>query len=161
MEKIKTTQQKVFDSLKRSVKKLERRNRLRNHKLKRLYKVGLTTRVESSDEESLDADEDITLVNDQDDADMFDVNDLGDEEVKGVFIQEPSKSTTTIIPKQKSQVRSKGIMVEEHVKPKKKDQIRLDEEPAKSLQAEFDEEERLARERTQKEHEANIVLIET
>nr|GEU86435.1 hypothetical protein [Tanacetum cinerariifolium] len=46
-------------------------------------------------------------------------------------------------------------------KHKKKDQIRFDEEAAKRLQAEFDEEERLARERTQKEQEANIALIET
>ncbi|GKE75667.1 hypothetical protein Tco_1537708, partial [Tanacetum coccineum] len=66
-------------------------------KLKRLYKVGLSARVESSrDEEDLgedaskqrrinviDEDEYITLVNVQDDADneMFDVNVLGSEEV--------------------------------------------------------------------------------
>nr|GFD29148.1 hypothetical protein [Tanacetum cinerariifolium] len=48
-----------------------------------------------------------------------------------------------------------------------KDQIRLDEEAAKRLQDEFDEEERLARERervrgrVEKEQEANIALIET
>ncbi|GJX47306.1 hypothetical protein Tco_0272496, partial [Tanacetum coccineum] len=48
------------------------------------------------------------------------------------------------------------------VKPmKKKDQIRLDEETALKLQAEFDEEERLAREKAEKEQEANIALIET
>ncbi|GKF22693.1 hypothetical protein Tco_0075015, partial [Tanacetum coccineum] len=46
----------------------------------------------------------------------------------------------------------------EPVKPKKKDvQIMLDEEAAKKLQAEFDEEERLVRE---KENEANIALTE-
>ncbi|GJT33291.1 hypothetical protein Tco_0923710, partial [Tanacetum coccineum] len=90
LETTKTTQGNEIASLKRRVKKLERRNRSRTHKLKRLYKVGLTARVESSeDKESLgedaskqgrinaiDADEDITLVNDQDDADMFDVNTL-------------------------------------------------------------------------------------
>ncbi|GJU97150.1 hypothetical protein Tco_1326421, partial [Tanacetum coccineum] len=63
-------------SLKRRVKKLKKKDRSRTHKLKRLYKVGLTARVESSgDEEDLgedaskqgrrinaiDADEDITL----------------------------------------------------------------------------------------------------
>nr|GFC01360.1 hypothetical protein [Tanacetum cinerariifolium] len=46
-------------------------------------------------------------------------------------------------------------------KPKKKDQIRLDEEAALKLQAEFHEEERLARERVEKEQEANIALIKT
>nr|GEZ53250.1 hypothetical protein [Tanacetum cinerariifolium] len=43
----KTTQTLKIDSLKRSVKKLERRKRLRTHRLKRLYKVGLSARVES------------------------------------------------------------------------------------------------------------------
>ncbi|GJW05683.1 hypothetical protein Tco_1568106, partial [Tanacetum coccineum] len=38
---------------------------------------------------------------------------------------------------------------------------RLDEETALNLQAEFDEEERLAREKAKKEEEANIALIET
>ncbi|GJW77523.1 hypothetical protein Tco_0139205 [Tanacetum coccineum] len=52
-------------------------------------------------------------------------------------------------------------MIEEHVKPmKKKDQISFDEEVALKLQAEFDEEERLAREKVEKEKEANIALIE-
>nr|GEV31531.1 uncharacterized mitochondrial protein AtMg00810-like [Tanacetum cinerariifolium] len=44
-------------SLKRRVKKLEKKNRSRTHRLKRLYKAGLSTRVESSgDEESLGVD---------------------------------------------------------------------------------------------------------
>ncbi|GJX45890.1 hypothetical protein Tco_0262566 [Tanacetum coccineum] len=73
----KTTQANKIDSLKRRVKRLEKKDRKRTHKLKRLYKVGLTARVESSDEEGLgeedpskqgkrihdiDADEDITLM---------------------------------------------------------------------------------------------------
>nr|GFA48972.1 hypothetical protein [Tanacetum cinerariifolium] len=85
-EKTKTSEHNEIESLKRRVKKLERRNRSRTHKLKMLYKVGLTARVESSnDEENLDEDaskhgrriddidqdEDITLVNDQDDAKIF------------------------------------------------------------------------------------------
>nr|GEX37779.1 hypothetical protein [Tanacetum cinerariifolium] len=89
------TQQQEIASLKRRVKKLEKRNRSRTHKLKRLYKVSLSARVESSgDEESLsedaskqgrridviDADEDITLVNDTDN-EMFDVDVLGGEEM--------------------------------------------------------------------------------
>nr|GEU57738.1 hypothetical protein [Tanacetum cinerariifolium] len=77
LEKTKTTQQNVIGSLTRRVKKLEKKNRSRNHKLKRLYKFGLTSRVESSREEeslgedsskqgrieAIDQDEDITLVN--------------------------------------------------------------------------------------------------
>nr|GEY49717.1 hypothetical protein [Tanacetum cinerariifolium] len=119
----------------RKVKKLERRNKSRTYKLKRLYKVRLTVRVESLDNEESLAD-----------AEMFDANkDLGGEEVfveqevitnkekidevtlaqaladlktskpkaKGVVIQEPSESpTTTTIPKQKSQEKGKRIMID-------------------------------------------------
>ncbi|GJX55720.1 hypothetical protein Tco_0285617 [Tanacetum coccineum] len=98
LEKTKTTQANEIASLKRRVKKLKKKDKSRTHKLKRLYKVGLSARVESSgDKEDLggdaskqgrsinaiDTDEDITLVNVQDDADneMFDVNALNGEEV--------------------------------------------------------------------------------
>ncbi|GKA66569.1 putative ribonuclease H-like domain-containing protein [Tanacetum coccineum] len=209
LEKTKTTQGNEIASLKRRVKKLEKKYRSRTHKLKRLYKVGLSDRVESSrDKESLgedaskqgrrinviDTDEDITLVNVQDDAEMFDVNTLtGDEvfaeqevaakdvnltvdevtlaqalaalksvkpKVKGIVFQEPGESTTTkstpTISSQQSQDKGKGIMIEEPVKPiKKKHQFNLDEEVSLKLQAEFDEEERLAREKAEKEQEAN------
>nr|GFD15599.1 hypothetical protein [Tanacetum cinerariifolium] len=120
----KTTQANDIASLKRRVKKLERKNSSRTHKLKRLYKE---RRIDD-----IDADKDITMVNDQDDAEMFDVSALDGEEVfvtkqdenvveetititieeltlaqalealksskpkvKGVVIQEPSESTTT------------------------------------------------------------------
>nr|GEZ04688.1 receptor-like serine/threonine-protein kinase SD1-8 [Tanacetum cinerariifolium] len=73
--------------------------------------------------------------------------------VKGIVLQEPSESITTI-PKQQSHDKGKGIMIEEPVKPKKKDQIRLDEEAAKRLQTEFDLEEILAREKAQQEQKA-------
>nr|GFA20862.1 hypothetical protein [Tanacetum cinerariifolium] len=139
-----------------------------------------TARVESSDNkeslggdvskqermiDDIDADEDIIQVNVQVDAKMFDADkDLGSEEVKWVVIQEPSESTTTTTTfssKQKPQNKGKAKMVEEPVKPKKKEQIRLDEEADLKLQAKFDEEQRLARERAHKEQEANIALIET
>ncbi|GKD15922.1 hypothetical protein Tco_1205080, partial [Tanacetum coccineum] len=84
--------------------------------------------------------------------------------MKGVVIQDPVESITKIssqLSSQQSQDKGKGIWIEP-VKPiKKKDQISFDEEPALRLQAEFDEEERLARENAQKEQEANIALIET
>nr|GEX17628.1 putative ribonuclease H-like domain-containing protein [Tanacetum cinerariifolium] len=83
--------------------------------------------------------------------------------VKGVVIQEPSKSTTTttFASKQRSQDKDKAKIIKEPVKPKKKEQIRLEEEVALRLQAEFNEEERLTRERDQKEQKANIDLIKT
>nr|GEX97398.1 reverse transcriptase domain-containing protein [Tanacetum cinerariifolium] len=258
LKKTKTTQALEITSLKRRVKKLEKSQRSRTHKLKRLYKVGLTARVDSSEDEqnigedaskqgrieAIDADEDITLVNDQADAEMFDVTNLHGEEVfveeedvdkevndeiqkvveevfkdintvklivdvaqvnvagkvnaasiattnsaaatitidevnlaktltelkaskpkvKRVVIQDPSETTTATTTKtisSKSHDKGKGIMVEELVKPKKKEQIKPDEEVALKLQAEFEEEQRLAREKAQKELEANIYLIET
>ncbi|GKB72942.1 hypothetical protein Tco_0934354 [Tanacetum coccineum] len=97
LETIKTTQAMEITSLKRRVKKLEKRNKSRTHGLKRLYKVGLSRRVESSDEEGLgeedaskqvriddiDANKDIYLVNVHRDKDMFGVNDLEGDEVRG------------------------------------------------------------------------------
>nr|GFB72248.1 hypothetical protein [Tanacetum cinerariifolium] len=57
LENTKTTQALKIDSLKRKAMKLEKKQRSRTHKLKRLYKVGLTARVESSnDNEDLDED---------------------------------------------------------------------------------------------------------
>nr|GEU69715.1 hypothetical protein [Tanacetum cinerariifolium] len=53
LEKIKTTQCNEIDSLKRRVKKLEKKNRSRTYWLKRLYKVGLSTRVESTGNEEI------------------------------------------------------------------------------------------------------------
>ncbi|GKA44368.1 hypothetical protein Tco_0737092 [Tanacetum coccineum] len=96
LENTKTIQHNEIASLKRKVKKLKKKNRSRTHKLKRLYKVGLTARVESSDNEeslgedaskqgridAIDADEEITLVSVQNvDEEMFDVNVLDGEEV--------------------------------------------------------------------------------
>ncbi|GJV26175.1 hypothetical protein Tco_1378870 [Tanacetum coccineum] len=208
LEKTKTTQQNEIASLKRRAKKLERKNRSRTHKLKRLYQVGLTTRVESSgDEESLgedafkqgridaiDADEEITLVSA---ANVSAVSIASDKvsavsvattvsaattttadditlaqaleemkstkpKMKGVVIQEPGESTKTKssqLSSQQSQDKGKGIWIEP-VKPMKmKDQIRLDKETALNLQAEFNE-ERLVREKVEKEEEVNIALID-
>ncbi|GJU72594.1 hypothetical protein Tco_1263999 [Tanacetum coccineum] len=212
LEQTKTTQHNEIVSLKRRVKKLEKKNRSRTHSLKRLYKVGLTTRVESSDNEevlgedaskqgriyAIDADEEITLVS------VHDVNVFAYEEVF-VIEQEVAEEVVRIINTSKlitdaaqdsaattvstattttatiktvddftlaqalkemksTKPKKKGVVIQElePEKPmKKKDLIRLDEETALNLQAKFDEEERLAREKAEKEKEANIALIET
>ncbi|GJR82951.1 hypothetical protein Tco_0153736 [Tanacetum coccineum] len=159
LEQTKTSQHNEIASLKRRAEKLEKKDRSITYKLKRLYKVGLTARVESSsDEENLgkdaskqgtrinaiDVNKDITLVNVQDDVDneMFDVNALNVEEV---FVAGQNENVVEELF-DAAQDMGKGIMIEEPVKSmKKKDVIRLDEEIASKLQAEFDEEERLAR----------------
>ncbi|GJQ99906.1 hypothetical protein Tco_0522891 [Tanacetum coccineum] len=81
------------------VKKLEKKGGSRTHKLKRLYKVGLSRRVESSEEslgeedtskhgrkiDDIDVDEGVTLVDETQgrygDDQMFDVSDLAGEHV--------------------------------------------------------------------------------
>nr|GEY08036.1 hypothetical protein [Tanacetum cinerariifolium] len=97
LENTKTTQALEIDSLKKRVKKLEKKQRSRTHKLKRLYMVGLSARVESFDDNEdlgedaskqgrkihdIDADEDINLVNDQDDE--KNVQKVVEEEVKDI-----------------------------------------------------------------------------
>ncbi|GJV08864.1 hypothetical protein Tco_1346520 [Tanacetum coccineum] len=194
----KTTQVNEIVGLKRRVKKLKRRSKSRTYGLKRLYKVGLSRRVESFDDE----------VND--DNEMFDVGTLTGDEVlaeqvvavkdvnlsidevtlaqalaalksakvqeKGDVIEEPSVpvstvtastkdgTTKTISSQQLSQAnvqdKGKGKMVEPEKPMKKKELIRLDEEISSKLQAEFDEEVRLAREKAEKEQEANVALTE-
>ncbi|GJX06285.1 hypothetical protein Tco_0194217 [Tanacetum coccineum] len=135
LTRVKTTQQNEIDSLKRRVKKLEKKRSSRTHKMKRLNKVGLTARVESSsDEESLgedaskqgrkinaiDADEDITL-----EVFVAAQNENVVEEVVDAAQEEPPLNPM-----------------------EKKLKSMLDEEVALKLQAEFDEEERLAREKS-------------
>nr|GFB02803.1 hypothetical protein [Tanacetum cinerariifolium] len=68
---------------------------------------------------------------------------------RGVIMQEPSETqtTTTIPTSSKVQDKGKGIMVEEPLKMKKKDQISFDEQEARRLQAEIDEQDRLAEEK--------------
>ncbi|GKC78820.1 hypothetical protein Tco_1129594 [Tanacetum coccineum] len=212
LEHTKTTQALEIDSLKRRIKKLEKKQRSKTHGLKRLYKVGLSARVVSSEDKGLgeenaskqgrkihdiDADEDITLENVHD-AEMFDVNDLDGDEVvvesevaykdvnlsvdevtlaqalaalktvssrpraKGIVFHEQEQAPTPIVSSQqpskiKVQDKGKGKMNEpKHVKKlSKNDQLRLDEELAFRLQAEEEEEERIAREKAQQIKEAN------
>ncbi|GJU34600.1 uncharacterized mitochondrial protein-like protein [Tanacetum coccineum] len=95
LETTKTTQANEIANLKRRVKKLKKRNKSRTHGLKRIYRVSLSRRVESSEDEGLgeedaskhgriadiDANKDIYLVNVHNDEDMFGVNDLDSDEV--------------------------------------------------------------------------------
>nr|GEU39504.1 hypothetical protein [Tanacetum cinerariifolium] len=173
LETIKTAQAKKILSLKRRVKRLEKKKKSGTHRLKRLYKIGLSARVESSAEEQREVD----------DQEMFDTYVFNDEEVvvedittatttavsiddttlaqalveiktsktksRGIIRQEPSETltTTTILISLKVQDKGKGIMVEEPLKMKKKDQISFDEQEARRLQDEIDEQDRLAEEK--------------
>ncbi|GKD82065.1 hypothetical protein Tco_1348904 [Tanacetum coccineum] len=58
LETSKTTHVLEIESLKRRVKRLKKKQRSRTHKLRRLYKVGLSAKVISSDDEGLGDQED-------------------------------------------------------------------------------------------------------
>nr|GEY68387.1 hypothetical protein [Tanacetum cinerariifolium]GEY69374.1 hypothetical protein [Tanacetum cinerariifolium] len=168
LEKTKTAQALEIDSLKKRVKKLKKKQRSRTYKLKRLYKVGLSARFESSNDNEdlgkdaskqesisdINSDEDITLVSTHDDVEMFDDDKYLLGEV--VFV---AKQDENVIEKEidVTQDKGKAIMIKEPVKLKKKDQLMLDEEVAlklhAKLQAEFNKEERLASEKAQQEEE--------
>ncbi|GJR01785.1 hypothetical protein Tco_0524769 [Tanacetum coccineum] len=82
---------------------------------------------------------------------------------KGVVVQEPSEfRVPQEIKPLSSKDKGKGIMVELEVPLKRKDQIALDEQIARDIQAKLDakllEEQKLAR---KQEEEANIALIES
>ncbi|GKA67333.1 hypothetical protein Tco_0767141, partial [Tanacetum coccineum] len=86
---------------------------------------------------------------------------------RGVVVQEPSEFKTTSSPLQASQLpqakdKGKVKMVEPEKPLKKKDQIAMDEEVARNLQAqlqaELEDEERISR---LKEEKANIALLES
>ncbi|GJV76175.1 hypothetical protein Tco_1507759 [Tanacetum coccineum] len=106
-------------TLKKRVKKLEKKKRSRTHKSKRLYKVGTSRKVESSEEslgdqedaskqgrkiEDIDADIEVTLVTDtqerNDEEMLFDVHDdlQGDEVVAEKVIAEKEVSTADPVP---------------------------------------------------------------
>ncbi|GKA43612.1 hypothetical protein Tco_0736336 [Tanacetum coccineum] len=179
-------------SLKRRVKRIEKRNRSRTHGLKRLYKVGFSARVQSSgDEESLgedaskperisaiDADKDITLVNVQDDAEMFDADDLDGEEMfvagqnenvvnEVVDAAKVSKAATTVTITTEEITLAQALEAIKTSKPKVKGIVF--QEPGKSTtktttissQQLQDKGKgilnKLAREKAKKEQEANIV----
>nr|GEU63097.1 ribonuclease H-like domain-containing protein [Tanacetum cinerariifolium] len=108
LETTKTTQALKIDSLKRRVKKLERRKRSRNPGLKRLYKVRLSARVESYKDEGLDCDEVIV----KDVEILFDVaDDLRGKEVfvsQEVPLKESEKPKTTSAS---TRPKAKGLVI--------------------------------------------------
>nr|GEW91847.1 hypothetical protein [Tanacetum cinerariifolium] len=77
---------------------------------------------------------------------------------RGVVMQEPSETltTTTILISLKIQDKRKGIMVEEPLKMKKKDQISFDKQEARRLQVKFDEKDKLVEEKAQLIKDENL-----
>ncbi|GJX60879.1 hypothetical protein Tco_0292269 [Tanacetum coccineum] len=116
LEKAKTAQPKEIGSLKKRVNQLEKKRKLRTPGFKRLKKVSSTSRVESSNDvslgaqedaskqgrkiEDLDADAEVTLVNEtqemNDDNLMFDTGVLKEQEIEfEKVVEEPVVSVAT------------------------------------------------------------------
>ncbi|GJT62592.1 hypothetical protein Tco_1006125 [Tanacetum coccineum] len=162
LEKTNDAQAKEIAALKKRVQKLERKKKLRPTGLQRLRKVSQSSRVESSEDKDID-----DTQGRSDDAEMFDINDLHGDEInvdmpvakpkvvttaattttttrpnaRGVVVQDPSKFKTP----QESQplmIKDKGkaIMIEPKVPLKRKDQVALDEDLARYLQAQLEAE---------------------
>nr|GEW64772.1 hypothetical protein [Tanacetum cinerariifolium] len=143
LETTKTTQALEIDSLKRRVKKLERRKSEEDaSKQERIADIDANediNLVSTHDKQMFDADQDLSgeevFVTQQD-------KNVGEKEVDAAQIQVTTAATTLII--------SIDELVEEVA-------LQLQVE----LQAEFQKEQRLAGERAQQELEANIALIES
>ncbi|GJU83706.1 hypothetical protein Tco_1286071 [Tanacetum coccineum] len=199
-------QAKKIVALKKRIQKLERKKMSRPTGLKRLKKVGMSRRVESSeDQESLIAPEDaskqgrsIADINDdvkmlveakvdEKDEQSTKLDDSTAGEAVTTASVEDSDAPTTIeeitlaqtliqikAPKPKvvttaattttttTKPKNKGVVVQEPIPLKRKDQIALDEQIAREIQAKLDveliEEQKLAR---KQEEEANISLIKS
>ncbi|GJR01985.1 hypothetical protein Tco_0524969 [Tanacetum coccineum] len=172
LETTKTAQAQEIASLKKRVKKLEKKRKSKTPWIKRLFKVGRSTQVVSSEDEGLGDQEDaskqgrkiddinqdvkVTLVDETqgryDDAQMFDTDIFNCEEV---FIAEQSEKvveevvstaevgvTTTITAKEITLAQALAEL--RSVKPKI------------VLQAKEEEQARLAREKAEKVEEVNI-----
>ncbi|GJZ79011.1 hypothetical protein Tco_0643848 [Tanacetum coccineum] len=149
LQKAKDAQAQEIAALKKRIQRLERKKMSRPTGLKRLRKVGMTRRVESSEDqeslgapedaskhgrsiEDINADVDVSLVNEtqerQDDDLMFDTGVLDDVEMPI-----PQETQTQVL-----NIKGKGIMIEPKVRLKRKDQIDLDEQIARDIQAKLD-----------------------
>ncbi|GKB78223.1 hypothetical protein Tco_0945118 [Tanacetum coccineum] len=153
LESTKASQAKEIALLKKGVKKIEKGSKSR--KLKRLFKVGTTARVMSSEDEEtilgeaaskqgrsiedIDQDAEVTLDDTYQDTDLFGVHDLGGEEVFADKTMEDEITLAQTLMEIKTKV--KGVVIKQpsesahiasqptQVKAKDKGKGKLIEEP--------------------------------
>nr|GEW00453.1 hypothetical protein [Tanacetum cinerariifolium] len=187
-DKAKIDQAKEIAALKKRVKKLKRKKKSRTSSLKRLYNISLSARIISSDVEDQMRmnEEDLFRVHDLNGDEVF-VDITASENVdQDATVAKKEVSTTaedievttaattlqifkddvtlaqTIIEIKAAKPRVRGVIVQDPKtkKPLKKEQIMIDEEVARQIEAEMkakmEEEERIAREK----EEANRAMIE-
>nr|GFB64711.1 hypothetical protein [Tanacetum cinerariifolium] len=143
LENTNVAQQLEIIKLKARVKKLERLNKVKSSKLRRLKKVGTSQRIESSDEVEnvfnqgrisvdMETGEGIELEVDQELVHLFLLQSLRDPKEE-LHIDTPAETPTV-------KDKGKGILIEDPKPIKKKDQIEMDAEYAKKLQEELKKE---------------------
>ncbi|GKB24023.1 hypothetical protein Tco_0863424 [Tanacetum coccineum] len=169
LEKAKSDQAIEIASLKKRVDKLEKRRKFRTTRLKRLKKdedLMFDTRVLDDDEMFVDTtigekDEQSTKIDDSTVGEAVttaSVEDSAALTIPTTHVSKPTVSVTQPLIKGKG----KGIMQEPEKPLTKKDQVALDEDLARNIQAQLDaeiiEEDTLKR---QKQEEDNIALIKS
>ncbi|GKE74755.1 hypothetical protein Tco_1536796, partial [Tanacetum coccineum] len=175
LEKAKDAQAKEIAALKKRIQRLEKKKNSRPTGLKRLKKVVLDAdempveaKVDEKDEQSTKPDDSTTgeaikAIKPKVVTTAATTTTTTRPKARGVVVQEPSEFS---IPQetQPSSSKDKGkcIMIEPKVPLKRKDQIALDKQIARDIQAKLDaeliEEQKLAR---KQEEEANIELIKS
>ncbi|GKC60148.1 hypothetical protein Tco_1087746, partial [Tanacetum coccineum] len=166
LENTKTAQAQEITSLKLRVKKLEKKGGSRTHKLKRLYKVGRSARIVSSDKASLGVQENASKQGRKiDDIDKDAEITLVDE-TQGRYVSiagvATTVSTASTIPVSGTSITDVEITLAQALAELKNAKpttlcTRYRAKVAQRLQAEFDEQERIKREKA----EATIALKET
>nr|GEV11032.1 retrovirus-related Pol polyprotein from transposon TNT 1-94 [Tanacetum cinerariifolium] len=134
LEHDKQAQTLGITKLKKRVTKLERVNKVKMFKLRRLKKVGTFQRIETFDDTIMkDVSNQKRMIGELDRDEGF--------ELIGVIIRDPEEESTSIKPTEtKSKDKGKCIMIEEPKPMKKKDQVELDEEYARKLHEELNKE---------------------
>ncbi|GKA03747.1 hypothetical protein Tco_0676528 [Tanacetum coccineum] len=168
LEKENDAQAKEISDLKKRIQKLERKKKSRTTGLKRLRKVGMSRRIESSEDtdslgdhehaskqgrsiEDIDKDADVSLIDDtqrrSDNKGMIDTNKLHSDEVNvdmpvGEKQEQSPMERENSIRIQPSMIKDKGkaIMIKPKVPLKRKHQVALDEDLERNLQAQFEAE---------------------
>nr|GEU79168.1 hypothetical protein [Tanacetum cinerariifolium] len=162
LETTKTNQALEIGGLKRMVKKLEKKTNKRTHKLSRLYKIGVLDDEEVIAEKEVSTVDPVTTAGEVVTTVGVKVSDAAATPTISMDDSTLAKALATLKSKKPmgSKDKGKAKMIEPEKPLKKKDQIMIDEEVARNLeaqlQAELEEEERLAR---QKEEKANMALI--
>ncbi|GJR72643.1 hypothetical protein Tco_0085008 [Tanacetum coccineum] len=161
--------QKAKDAQAKEIVVLKRESRVESSKDQEILGVPKDASKQGRSIADIDVDVEVTLVDEtqvrQNDDWIFNTGVLDDVEMHveaKIKAAKPKVVTTTATIATTTRPKDKGVVVQEPIPSKRKDQIALDEQIARDIQAKLDaqllEEQKLAR---KQEEEANIALIES